>query len=76
LKLKAQAVKCSLYGVAPKSTDRISKYPKGIDTTLRKYVGAHAVAIFWELKVGTVGSSKYLKGVPEGSKEFFALVTL
>lgn len=70
LKLKAQALKCTLFGVAPISMDRICRYPKGIDPTLSKYVNAHAVVIFWDLKAGTVGFSH------EGSKELCAQVTL
>ena len=74
--LKAQAVKCALYGItAPQrgTVDcKIRSYPKGADDMLRKYVGTRAVAVIKDLKAGKVGSAKEADGV----KELFALVVL
>ncbi len=72
--LRAQAVKCSLFGVCPLKSNRF-KYPSSAYSKLLKFVDAHAVAMFTELKTGTVGFSANLQGEPE-TKEQFALVTL
>lgn len=73
--LRAQAVKCSLFGVGPLKSNRF-KYPKGNFSIFRnRYAGVHAVAIFSELKAGTVGFNDYLQGESQ-TKEQFALVTL
>jgi len=77
MELKAQALKCSLFGVAPLK-ESLSVYLKGgSDFKLCRCVGAHAVAIFSDVIAGTVGmvrSSGYPKEPKR--KEQFAFVTL
>ena len=74
--LRAQAVKCSLFGIAPLNSN-LFKYPfkEDYSSVIRKFVGAQAVAIFNQLKAGTVGFSDNIQGEPE-IMEQFALVTL
>ena len=76
MQLKAQALKCSLFGVVPSKT--ISIYSEGgSDSKLCRYVGAHAVAIFSDVLagiVGMVGSSGYSK--ESKRREQLAFVTL
>ena len=78
MQLKAQAVKCALFGVASSRAHHFV-YPKGgSNSKLCRYIGAHAVAIFSDIQTGTVGmvrSRAYLQGEPE-TKEQFAYVTL
>ena len=74
--LKAQAVKCALYGIvgtSQKTRDtKVGSYPKGTYDMLRKYVDTRAVAVIKDLKAGKVG------GTPEadGVRELFAIVVL
>lgn len=76
MELKAQAVKCSLYGIEgtrQKSKDvKAGSYAKGTYDKFRKYVGRRAVVILKDLKVGKVGTA-YEDG---GVKELFARVIL
>ena len=77
MQLKAQALKCSLFGVAPLKANH-SVYPKGgSDSKLCRYVGDHAVAIFSDVRAGTVGMVRS-SGYPKEPKrrEQFAFVTL
>ena len=61
MELKAQAVKCTLYGLAAplRENEDVSAgiYPKGAYGMLRKYVGRRAVAVIKALKAGKVGSA-------------------
>lgn len=73
--LRAQAVKCSLFGIAPLNSNLFKYSFKEDYSAIRKFVGAQAVAIFNQLKAGTVGFSDNIQGEPE-IMEQFALVTL
>lgn len=68
MELKAQAVKCALYGVITrqKSKDvKVGSHSKGAYDMLRKYVGTRAVAVIKDLKAGKVGSTYQDDGVKE-----------
>ena len=69
MELKAQAVKCSFFGVYPVKASRFMYHNGCSDSTLLRYMGAHAVAIFSDVKAGTVGMVR-------SSKEQCAFVTL
>lgn len=79
MELKAQVVKCSLFGVYPVKASRFVYHSGCSDSTLLRYMGAHAVAIFSEVKAGTVGMVKPISsGDPKEPKsmEQCAFVTL
>lgn len=70
MELKAQAVRCFLYGLI-KSLQQGNKYsqtesfPKGVHNVLRKYFGTRAIALFKGLKAGKVGSANKANGLKE-----------
>ena len=75
MELKAQAVKCSLFGVYPVKASRFMYHNGCSDSTLMRYMGAHAVAIFSDVKAGTVGIAGSNSGDPK-LMEQYARVTL
>lgn len=76
MELRAQAVKCALYGItAPLRGNedvKTGSYPKVAYDLLRKYVGTRAVAFIKILKAGKVGSANEA----DGAKELTAFVIL
>ena len=59
MKLEAQAVKCTLYGLSGPHGEK-SQFK-----SMRHYIGTRAVAIIKGLKAGKVGNGKEADGVKE-----------
>lgn len=64
MSLEVQAIKCVLYGIAPrrqptiKKTHKKDSYSKELTIMLQKHVGSRAVAIVEKVKAGKVGCGR------------------